>query len=96
MEHIQDATYLEMQTFVEQRDQIIEMMRTQFDGGNLTEDQKERIKVLLQHDELIGGRMRELYAEARDWLQQRRQAVSRQRIYEAGYAYESILMDKRK
>ncbi|WP_315372663.1 hypothetical protein [Paenibacillus xylanexedens] len=93
---LEHATYEELADFVERRQPIIDQLNQIALEQKLTPEEKERLKVLLQHDPIIMVRMTVLKNEAGDWLSQRKQATRQRSVYEVAYTPNSLLVDKRK
>lgn len=91
-----ETTYEELEGFVEERQKLIEAIgdTVAFCQPNL--EQKRAIGRIMEHDSAILARMNALRLEAQEWLHKRNQAKAQRSAYEAGYAPDSILMDRKK
>jgi hypothetical protein len=96
IDQLDTASYEGMEQFVEERQNVIDIIGDSIQAGTVTEQQKGRIQILLQHDSSIVYRMQILKNEARDWLQHRNVAKAQRSAYDSAYSPESILMDRKK
>ncbi|OKP85562.1 flagellar protein FliT [Paenibacillus sp. P32E] len=96
MGRLQEATYEELEAFVEERQEIVDSIAEQVAICQSTSAQKEEIHRILEHDYALLDRMNVLRLEAQDFLQKRNHAKVQRSAYEAKYSADSILMDRRK
>ncbi|WP_054942256.1 flagellar protein FliT [Paenibacillus ihuae] len=96
MERLYQAEFEEFESFVEERQKLIDNIIRQFSSIPASGPQKIEIERILHRDLEITARMNELRQEARDWLQKRNQAKAQRNAYEAAYTPDSILMDRKK
>ncbi|MFP4975360.1 hypothetical protein ACE6ED_08130 [Paenibacillus sp. CN-4] len=96
MERLNDATFEELETFVEERQAVVDDLVRHLSTTSATDAQKIEIAGILENDGAIQARMNALRLEAQDFLYKRGQAKTQRNAYEAGYAADSILMDRRK
>lgn len=93
---LEHTTYEELAEFVERRQPIVDRINQTALEQKLTSEDKEMLKVILQHDPIIMVRMTVLKNEAGNWLSQRKQATRQRSVYESAYTPDSYLLDKRK
>lgn len=96
MSGLQEATYEELEVFVEKRQKLVDAIAEKVACCPSTPAQKREINRILENDNALLDRMNELRIEARDWLQKRSQAKVQRSAYEAAYSPDSLLMDRRK
>ncbi|OKP85804.1 hypothetical protein A3844_15740 [Paenibacillus helianthi] len=96
MSRLQEATYEELEDFVEERQKLVDAIAEKVACNPSTPAQKREINRILENDNALLDRMNELRMEARDWLQKRSQAKVQRSAYEAVYSPDSLLMDRRK
>lgn len=96
MERLYDVEFEELEVFVIERQEIIDIMIRHFISNPATESEKVEIIKILENDQEITARMNALRLEAQDWLQKRNQAKVQRSAYEAAYTPDSFLMDRRK
>lgn len=90
------ATPEELEAFVEQRQILVDAIGEEVEKCQMTSAQKDVLRRIMEHDPAIVARMNAHRLEAKDWLQKRNQAKVQRNAYEAGYAPDSILMDRKK
>ncbi|CAH1209564.1 hypothetical protein PAECIP111892_03252 [Paenibacillus auburnensis] len=93
---LQEATYEELVSFVEERQKLVDSIAEQVELRPSSPAQKQEINRILEHDNVLLDRMNALRVEAQDWLMKRNQAKTQRNAYEAKYAPDSILMDRKK
>ncbi|NQX47201.1 flagellar protein FliT [Paenibacillus tritici] len=93
---LEDTTYEELETFVEQRQKIVEAIGEEVENCQMTPAQKDLLRRILEHDPAIMARMNAHRLEAKDWLQKRNQAKIQRNAYETAYTPDSFLMDRKK
>ncbi|SHN67094.1 hypothetical protein SAMN04487896_2179 [Paenibacillus sp. ov031] len=97
MDSIEICSYEEVEEFITKRQPIVDLINIELQNKEVsTEDQKDRIKRVLELDPVILRRMESLLLEAREWLYNRRQAATQRSAYESNLSPGSILMDRRK
>ncbi|WP_054957473.1 hypothetical protein [Paenibacillus dakarensis] len=96
IQRINSLEYEQVEEFVENRESITESILSELSHSTLTEAQKHRLKMLLQYDSMILGKMQSLKEEAREWTIRQNQIKAQHSAYESAYTTDSILMDKRK
>ncbi|MBT2282012.1 hypothetical protein J7E78_00360 [Paenibacillus polymyxa] len=97
MDSIEICSYEEIEEFITKRQSIIDLINVALLNKEVsTENQKNRIKRVLELDPTILGRMETLRLEAQEWLYNRRQAATQRSAYESNLSPGSILMDRRK
>ncbi|MFD1903637.1 hypothetical protein ACFSQ7_05135 [Paenibacillus rhizoplanae] len=69
MAHLYDATYEELEVFVEQRQKLVDAIGEEVEKCQMTSAQKEILRRILEHDPAIMARMNAHRLEAKDWLQ---------------------------
>jgi AraC-like DNA-binding protein len=94
--HLFEAPYEELESFVEDRQKLVDAIGRQISIEPPTDAQKRVISHILEHDGVLLDRMNDLRLEAQDWLQKRNQAKAQRSAYEVGYTPDSILMDRKK
>lgn len=94
--HLDDATYEELEAFVEQRQILVERIEQEVGKCQPTSAQKDAIRRILEHDPAIIARMNAHRLEAKDWLQKRNLAKIQRNAYETAYTPDSFLMDRKK
>ncbi|MFC6648223.1 hypothetical protein [Paenibacillus rhizoplanae] len=94
--HLYDATYEELEVFVEQRQKLVDAIGEEVEKCQMTSAQKEILRRILEHDPAIMARMNAHRLEAKDWLQKRNQAKIQRNAYETAYTPDSFLMDRKK
>ncbi|ANF98479.1 hypothetical protein AR543_22455 [Paenibacillus bovis] len=95
-QNIFQLSYEEMESFVQQREALINSTNDYFMEHPVTPEDKEQIEHILSYDEAIKSRMMELKNEAAKWLTQRNAAKSQRSAYEMNYSADSMLMDRKK
>ncbi|AIQ44011.1 flagellar protein FliT [Paenibacillus sp. FSL R5-0912] len=95
-QQLEDATYEELEAFVEQRQKLVEAIGKEVEICQMTSAQKDVLRRIMEHDPAIMARMNAHRLEAKDWLQKRNQAKAQRNAYEVGYTPDSILMDRKK
>ena len=95
IERIEEATYEELESFIAERQLIIDAIITKSEMQPLSAKQKEEVHRILAFDTTLLSRMNLLRVEAQDWLHKRNQAKMQRNVYEATYAPDSVLMDRR-
>ncbi|QWU15863.1 protein FliT [Paenibacillus sophorae] len=93
---LHETSYEELESFVEERQRIVDAIGDEAVSCQPTSEQKQEIRRIMEHDSEILARMNTLRLEAQDWLQKRNQAKAQRSAYEAGYTPDSILMDRKK
>lgn len=96
IQQLNSLDYEQLEEFVEIRESITNKILSVLNDSKLTEEQKLRLKILLQYDGVILDKMKSLKDEARDWTIRQNQIKAQHSAYDSGYATDSILMDKRK
>ncbi|OMF91065.1 flagellar protein FliT [Paenibacillus sp. FSL R7-0337] len=94
--HLHDATYEELEAFVERRQKLVELIKQEVEECQPTSAQKDAIRRILEQDPAIMARMNAHRLEAQDFLQKRGQAKIQRSAYEAAYTPDSFLMDRKK
>jgi hypothetical protein len=93
---LDDATYEELEAFVEQRQKLVEAIGEEVENCQMTPAQKEILRRILEQDPAIMARMNAHRLEAQDFLQKRGQAKIQRNAYETAYTPDSFLMDRKK
>ncbi|WP_342437420.1 flagellar protein FliT [Paenibacillus sp. FSL L8-0436] len=96
MGRLYEAEFEDLESFVEERQKLIDDIIRQFSSIPASVAQKVEIERILHHDPEITARMNALRLEAQDWLYKRNQAKQQRNAYEAGYTPDSFLMDRKK
>lgn len=96
IERIEETSYEELETFIEDRQHIVDAIVKESENCPLGVKQKEEVHRILAYDKTLLDRMNALRIEAQDWLHKRNQAKMQRNVYEAAYAPDSMLMDRRK
>lgn len=96
MIQLQEATYEELEDFVEERQILVDSIAEQVAICPATSAQKQEIQRILGNDHELLDRMNALRQEAQNFLQKRGQAKVQRSAYEAGYTPDSFLMDRKK
>lgn len=97
MDSIEVCSYEEVEAFITKRQSIVDLINMALLNKEVfTEDQKDRIKSVLELDSVILRKMESLRIEAQEWLYNRRQAATQRSAYESNLSPGSILMDRRK
>ncbi|WP_145334524.1 hypothetical protein [Paenibacillus xylanexedens] len=95
IDRIEETSYEELESFVEERQRIIDTILLNSESSPLNARQKNEVHRILTYDTVLLQRMNFLRLEAQDWLQKRNQAKKQRNVYEAAYAPDSMLMDRR-
>ncbi|QSF44732.1 flagellar protein FliT [Paenibacillus tianjinensis] len=93
---LMDAPYEELENFVNERQNLVDAIGKEVENCQMTSEQKEVLGRIMEHDSAIVARMNAHRLEARELLQKRNQAKAQRSAYEASYAPDSILMDRKK
>ncbi|WP_340018627.1 hypothetical protein [Paenibacillus sp. FSL H3-0457] len=97
LDDIETCSYEEVEEFITKRQSIVDLINMALLNKEVfTEDQKDRIKSVLELDPVILRKMESLRIEAQEWLYNRRQAATQRSAYESNLSPGSILMDRRK
>ncbi|ETT49979.1 hypothetical protein C162_12111 [Paenibacillus sp. FSL R7-269] len=96
MDGLQDATYEELEDFVEERQKLVDSITEEVVISTTSPAQKDVLRRILEHDPAIMARMNAHRLEALDFLQKRNQAKAQRNAYETAYTPDSILMDRKK
>lgn len=97
LDDIEICSYEEVEEFITKRQSIVDLINMALLNKEVfTEDQKDRIKSVLELDPVILRKMESLRIEAQEWLYNRRQAATQRSAYESNLSPGSILMDRRK
>ncbi|WP_426333557.1 hypothetical protein ACN9MH_26315 [Paenibacillus silvae] len=86
----------QVEAFVNERQLIVEKLIGLGDTYKTSQQQQAKLNHILTYDALIQSRILALKDEANKWLVQRNAARNQRNVYEAKYAADSYLMDKRK
>ncbi|WP_405154127.1 hypothetical protein [Paenibacillus sp. FSL K6-0108] len=86
----------DVENFVDERQILVQKLQKIVNDQEISDLQKEELKLILAYDVKIEERMSSLKNAAQEWLLQRNVAKTQRSVYEAKYATESYLMDKRK
>nr|WP_154959342.1 hypothetical protein [Paenibacillus xylanexedens] len=95
IERIEETSYEELESFVEERQILIDTILLKSESSPLNAEQKNEVHRILAYDSILLQRMNLLRLEAQDWLQKRNLAKKQRNVYEAAYAPDSMLMDRR-
>lgn len=96
LECLPETSYEELESFVEERQSLVDSIAEEAAICRATPAQKQEINRILEQDNVILDRMNALRLEAQNWLQKRNQAKVQRSAYEAGYTPDSFLMDRKK
>lgn len=96
LNRLNQTSYEELESFVEERQILMDEITQRLKDQTPTSDQKSRLSAILQTDTLLIGRMQTLKDEAAEWLRQRNHARAQRDVYEMTYTPDSYLMDRRK
>ncbi|ULO07956.1 flagellar protein FliT [Paenibacillus sp. 19GGS1-52] len=96
MDRLYEVPYEELESFVEERQDIVDSIGEKAAICQLTSMQEQEINRILEHDSAILAAMNAHRLEAQDWLQKRNQAKVQRNAYDMHYAPDSILMDRKK
>ncbi|ETT48891.1 flagellar protein FliT [Paenibacillus sp. FSL H7-0942] len=96
IERIEETSYEELETFIEDRQHIVDAIIKESESFPLDVKQKGEVHRILAYDKTLLDRMNTLRIEAQDWLHKRNQAKMQRNVYETTYASDSMLMDRRK
>jgi hypothetical protein len=91
-----DKSSDQVEAFVGERQFVVERLLDMAGSHNMNAEQQEKLRSILSYDESIQMHMLSLKKEAQKWLIQRNAARNQRSVYEAKYAADSYLMDKRK
>lgn len=86
----------QVEVFVDKRQVVVERLMDMAGSHKMNAEQQDRLRNILSYDESIQAHMLSLKNEAQKWLVQRNAARNQRSVYEAKYAADSYLMDKRK
>ncbi|ALP37263.1 hypothetical protein ASL14_14780 [Paenibacillus sp. IHB B 3084] len=84
----------EFEQFADQRQRIVEQMKLY--QTSMTENDKQKIRDILNNDSLILQRMHILKDEAGHWIEKRGAIRVQQHAYRRAYAVDSLFIDHRK
>lgn len=96
IDQINQVSSEELTEFVDKRQGLVDHILHMNEVTPLTPEQQQRLRAILEQDSLLLERMNSLKEEAGSWLKNHGQAKMQRNAYEAGYAPDSFLMDKRK
>ncbi|MBY0009464.1 hypothetical protein H7K49_03295 [Paenibacillus typhae] len=96
LEKLNHITYEELAEFVEQRGELTNELIESFRQCPPEAEEQLKLRSLLAYDQQLSGHMDALKSDASQWLLNRNQAKMQRNAYEAGYAPDSVLMDRRK
>ncbi|UQZ33831.1 hypothetical protein C2I18_10010 [Paenibacillus sp. PK3_47] len=96
IDRLQEATYEELEAFVEERQKLVDGIAEKRVICQLSPAQQSEINRILEQDYELLGRMNALRLEAQDFLMKRGQAKMQRNAYESAYTPDSILMDRKK
>lgn len=96
IQQLDSCEFEKIEEFVEGRESIINNILSELAQSQLTEEQRHRLRALLQYDPVILDKMKSLKEEARNWSIRQKQIKAQHSAYGSVYARDSILMDKRK
>lgn len=85
-----------VETFINERQLLVQQLQGIFAVQGMTNSQKEEIRSILTYDAKIEECISSLKNEAQEWLLLRNTAKTQRSVYETKYGSESYLMDKRK
>jgi len=91
-----DKSSDQVEGFVEERQVIVDRLIDMEGSHKMNPEQQDKLRDILSYDESIQTHMLNLKNEAQKWLMQRNAARNQRSVYEAKYAADSYLMDKRK
>lgn len=93
---LDEISYEELETFVENRQKLIDSIEGKIVSCQTTPEQREVISRIMKYDNAILARMNSLRSDAQDWLYKRNQAKTQRSAYDSMYTPDSILMDRKK
>ncbi|MCZ1264077.1 hypothetical protein PTQ21_02155 [Paenibacillus marchantiae] len=91
-----DKSSDQAEAFVGERQVVVDHLIDMTDSHKMNAEQQEKLRSILSYDESIQTHMWSLKNMAQKWLIQRNAARNQRSVYEAKYAADSYLMDKRK
>ncbi|GAB1157971.1 hypothetical protein YWY31_39960 [Paenibacillus illinoisensis] len=91
-----DKSSDQIEAFVEERQVVVDRLISMAGSHKMDTEQQRKLQSILSYDEPIQTHMLNLKNEAQKWLMQRNAARNQRSVYEAKYAVDSYLMDKRK
>ena len=91
-----DKSSDQIEAFVEERQVVVDRLIDMVGAHKMNTEQQRKLQSILSYDEPIQTQMLNLKSEAQQWLMQRNAARNQRSVYEAKYAVDSYLMDKRK
>jgi len=86
--------YEELTAFTERREQLVHKM--QMGQEDLTVEHKQRLRKLIEHDEVILSTMNSLKQKAGEWLLKQESVKEQKNAYGASYTVESMFIDHKK
>ncbi|WP_146250298.1 hypothetical protein [Paenibacillus flagellatus] len=93
---IATASQEELELFIDQRDAIVEQIRQSILSGGTVEPYRERIAAVLKADPLVQKRVEDIQRENQQGIAKMNQAKKQKSLYDADYAIDGFLFDKRK
>ncbi|MDP9699849.1 hypothetical protein J2T16_002754 [Paenibacillus intestini] len=94
--NLEEKSSDQVEVFVNERQVIVGRLIELSATYQTSQDQQEKLNHILTYDSVIESRMLALKNEAQQWLIQRNVARNQRNVYEAKFAADSYLMDKRK
>ena len=87
------ASYEECESFVEERERIVNLIAHQ--KNLLSIDDRNRLRKLTKHEHLVISRMQTLRDEASEWLKKQEVVKVQRSAYNHGYSPDSMFFDRR-
>jgi hypothetical protein len=96
MRRLDQATVEDFVEFTEKREQVIGELKRRQAEFQPSEETARLVAEISQYDAPLVSRMQQLMREAGDGLARLERSRMQRKAYDAGYAFESAFIDKRK
>ncbi|AOZ93242.1 hypothetical protein [Paenibacillus crassostreae] len=94
IQRIEQVDYEEFVTFSERREQLVHQL--EMSQGDLTSEDKQRLRKIIESDEVILSTMNALKQQASEWLLNQGAVKEQKNAYDSGYTVESMFIDHKK
>lgn len=96
VETLNKASYEEIEEFVQQREEIMTQLQTQKFTSSELDKNRETMKQILQHDQIILARMTVLKEEASQSINKISSGKIQKNAYDKSYSIDGVYFDKKK
>jgi cytoplasmic iron level regulating protein YaaA (DUF328/UPF0246 family) len=96
VETLDNATYEEIDEFVQQREEIMTEFQTRKFSSSELDNNRETMKQILQHDQIILERMKALKDEATQSINKISSGKAQKNAYDKFYSMDGVYFDKKK